>query len=106
MTTAAIHFVPFLHILCLLYTDTCYTKQNLLAVYRTCCFSEGWDQWKSVDIDPETTENWINVTDLDPGSYEFRMIAVNGFDDLRQESRSSIVNADVGKGASTYLLLD
>lgn len=63
---------------------------------------EGSGQWSKVNIDPEATENWINVTDLDPGSYEFQMVAVNGFDDLRKEIRSSIVNANVEPEVSEH----
>jgi receptor-type tyrosine-protein phosphatase zeta len=48
----------------------------------------GWEK-----SDPEKEHNWINVTNLEPGQYEFRIVAKNG---SGQETRSKSKTVVVG----------
>ena len=51
----------------------------------------GSDEWEKTKLEKE--HNWFNVTDLEPGPTEIRIVAVNGRGD---ERRSEPVTVHVG----------
>lgn len=70
----------------------------MLPVCITLYRASGEDAaWQRVDPDPNSNDNWVNITNLEPRKYEVRVVATAGDGDTVRETRSKIWIVYVGQ---------
>jgi receptor-type tyrosine-protein phosphatase zeta len=58
---------------------------------------DGTNKWNKTDLPPHSPENWLQVPNLEPGDYYFRVVATNGRDGHVRETRSEVKIIHIGE---------
>ena len=59
------------------------------------------------NLDPDSPENWVHIKNLEPGTYNFRVVAVNGRGEHLYETRSEpkkiVIGENIGKSLNSRI---